>query len=1198
MTNKLIYRGVALFFLAVVLWAQSDRGTITGTVSDPAGAVVANATVQARHVETGGLYEAASTSTGNYTLAQLPVGAYELSVSVAGFKKYVRQGLVVQTAQTYRIDIGLEVGAANESVTVTEQAPMLKTESGELSTNVATAQLNALPVVGIGASAGSAGIRNSFAVTQLVAGTLWLPNNTIRVSGSPANTQTLRVEGQDSSTGLLSNVASYMQPSVDAIQETAIQTSNFAAEFGQVGGGFFNVTMKSGTNAFHGTAYDYFVNEFLNAGTPFTSTAKGLARPVSRRNDWGFTLGGPLVIPHLYDGHNKTFFFVNYERYTESQTINNLPQTVPTAAYRAGNFTSALTGRSVTVAALGQTFAEGAIFDPLTSRVENGRTIRDLFPGNIVPTNRLDPVALKVQDLIPQPNRTGLINNYVPVFVTPRTSAIPGVKIDHMIGRGKLSGYWSKSGSDAPNAVGGAGGDGLGAPISGGRGSFQNGHTIRINYDNPLTPTLLLHVGVGMLHFYYNDQTEETNFDTLARLGLKGTNGLGRFPRFAGLLQAGTGGMVGMGPILQSTHFEERPTGNVSVTWVKGNHTYKFGGELMFSGYPSLVFGPAVGRFNFTGSSTSQPSTIGQNLGGITLGFPYASFLLGAVDNGQIGVPTDTRLGKHSFAGYVQDTWKVTRKFTLDIGLRYDYQTYFREQYGRAAGFSPTLPNPSAGNLPGATIFEGDGPGHCGCNFAKNYPWGFGPRVGAAYQITEKTVFRAGFGVVYGKPSPNNFASQAFSSTESWTSPGLYAPSSYLKDGVPITPVWPRFDAGLFPQLPGQLTSPLFPVDRNAGRPPRQIQWSIGFQRQIIRNLVAEANYVGNRGAWWQGNSLINVNALSPQLLAARGLSLSNPADLTLLSSAVSSATAQQRGFGTAPYAGFPVASTVAQALRPFPMFVDIPYRWAPLGRTWYDSLQLKVTKRYSQGLDMSYQFIYQKDLTMGAETEDPAAASLAASVNDVFNRRNNKYISGFSQPWQHILVMNYTLPKLAINRIAAAVIRDWQMGTVLRYSAGQPIRVPTSTTSLNTYTFQTTFVNRVPGVPLFLQDLNCHCFDPNKELTLNPAAWQNPALGQFGNAAAYYNDYRYQRRPAESISLARIFRLPFVNEGANLMIRAEFSNIFNRTQMNNPVATNAFATRTVNATTGALSGGFGWINTGTVASNPRAGTLVARFTF
>src|SRR6516162_5486579 len=268
MNQRLITLGV--FLCAWAAFAQSDRGTITGTISDPAGAVVAAAPIEVRNVETGAVYQAGSSATGNYVV-QLPTGTYELSVTVPGFKKYVRQNLVVPVAQTLRIDIGLEVGAATESVTITEAAPLLKTESGELSHNVATDTLDNLPVLGIGASAGSAGIRNPYAVLQVLPGADWRPDLSIRLNGMPSNSQALRLEGQDSTNGIASSTQSQTQPSVEAIEEFAIQTSNFAAEFGQAGGGVFNVTMKSGTNQLHGSGYEYFVNEALNAGQPFTN---------------------------------------------------------------------------------------------------------------------------------------------------------------------------------------------------------------------------------------------------------------------------------------------------------------------------------------------------------------------------------------------------------------------------------------------------------------------------------------------------------------------------------------------------------------------------------------------------------------------------------------------------------------------------------------------------------------------------------------------------------------------------------------------------------------------------------------------------------------------------------------------------------------------------------------------------------------
>ena len=322
---------IAFFTLlfAAGLFAQGDRGTITGTIADPAGAVVANAAIEARHVATGTVYDTTSTNTGNYTLTQLPVGNYELTVQVPGFKKYTRAGLTVEVAGILRVDVGLEVGAATESVTVNEAAPLLKTESGELSHNVPTETVDTLPILGIGSSvAGSSAIRNPQAVAYLLPGAYVAENSNLRVNGNPGNTASYRLEGQDASNGQVPATQAQIQPSVDAIQEVTVQTSNFSAEYGLVGGGFFNYTIKSGTNALHGSAYDYLVNEAFNAATPWVN-----AKPTARRNDYGFTAGGPVYIPHVYNGHDKTFFFFNWEQYRETQTINNILLTVPTILY-------------------------------------------------------------------------------------------------------------------------------------------------------------------------------------------------------------------------------------------------------------------------------------------------------------------------------------------------------------------------------------------------------------------------------------------------------------------------------------------------------------------------------------------------------------------------------------------------------------------------------------------------------------------------------------------------------------------------------------------------------------------------------------------------------------------------------------------------------------------------------------------------
>jgi hypothetical protein len=1182
------------------LFAQSDRGTITGTISDPAGAVVPNTPVQVRNTETGAVYDGGSSATGNYVV-QLPAGNYELTVMAQGFKRFVRQNIAVPVAQTVRIDVTLEVGTAAESVTVTEAAPLLKTESGELSHNVTTDTLNKLPVLGVGAAAGAAGIRNPYAVLSVLPGADWQPDASIRLNGMPSNSQSLRLEGQETTNGLASGTQSQTQPSVEAIEEFAIQTSNFSAEFGQAGGGVFNVSMRSGTNQYHGSAYDYFVNEALNAGIPFTNDGNGhLLRPRQRRNDYGFSFGGPVWIPKVYNGHDKTFFFFNFEQFRETTITNNKPLTVPTVNYRNGIFTTAQTGRNLGTDPLGRPILENTIYDPATDQIINGLRERNPFPNNTIPVSRFDPVSLNILQYVPSPTGSTLINNFLPVYSNDRTTGIPSVKIDHSLSATmKLSGYWSRTSTTSPNN------DGLPYPITTSIPTTTTAQTVRINFDQTIRPTLLLHVGAGLL---YTTQNMTASFDP-SKIGFKGSN-TDLFPLLstlpAGGLTAGPPTQGGMSPIGTGSKANlqyPKPTFTASLTWVRGNHTYKFGGEAIFQGFLAHLQTYANAWMYFGYAETGLPSLNGQNLNGGNVGFPFASFMLGRVNSGYFSVPSTVRLGADAYSGYAQDSWKVTRKLTLDYGLRYDFETYLREHTGVMPNASLSTPNPSAGNYPGGLIFEGYGPGKCNCDFAHNYPWAWGPRAGVAYQITPKTVLRAGAGISYGRQNSLNGKTNNAGSSNPYGTASYGDPAFTMQNGIPYQVKFPNFDPGQLP-LPGTIGNPTNLIDQNAGRPSRIIQWSFGVQREVARNLLVEATYIGNRGVWWQANTMRAVNAMTPDRLAGFGLSFSNPVDLQLLASPVNSQLAASRGFNHLPYALFPATATVMQSLRFMPEYTNPVNTWPPLGDTWYNAMQFKTTRRLSHGLDATYSLTWSKQQVVGSEQDYNYFGFIAPATNDVYNRPVNKYLSGYDQPLLSVIAVTYTTPKLTGpgflgNPIMSYLARDWQIGSVLRYGSGLPIQVPAATTNLATYTGQSTFVNRVPGVPLFTQDLNCHCFDPNKVFVLNPAAWANPPLGQFGTAAAYYNDYRYQRHPSENMSLGRNFS---IKERFHIQIRAEFTNIFNRTQPNNPTASNAFATQTRSAN-GNTSGGFGAIitnpSTGAVTfAAPRQGQIVVRFQF
>ena len=1223
-----------LFVFALPLIGQSNRGTITGTVSDPAGAVVPAAAVEARNTETAAVYPVAASSTGNYTIPELPSGTYELTVTAPGFKKFIRPGLIVEAAQTIRADAALEVGSASESVTIQDVAPLLKTESGEVSNTIATKTMDTLPLLAVGSN--SSGIRNPFNIVALLPGAYYQPGPpftgpTVRINGGVAGSETLLIDGMDGTNILGQGANQQNQPGMDSIQEWTVQTSNYSAEFGQAGSSVMNVTMKSGTNTLHGSAYDYFQDEFLNAGQPFTNSGGHLLRPQQRRNDYGFTLGGPVEIPKVYHGRNKTFFFWSWEQFLQGQ--NFLPGTfsVPTAAYRTGDFSAAITAagnKSLGTDPLGRPILADTIYNPNTRTTVGGQTVTDPFPGNKIPQNLWDPVALKIQNLIPAPfcvtgppcNANGVVNNYQNTELVNRHSEVPSLKLDQTLGpKDKLSFFWSRT---LTLTTTGYGEDGAPQPISGTFGGSIYAHRERLNYDRILAPTLLLHLGAGYDADYLGRPSVTPDYDVCGQLGLcsPAFQRPATFPLLTGLSDVAAGGTNIAGPPGRADNKYSIVDAIASLTWVKGNHTFKFGGSAGFQGSYTVTVSNLSGTYGFAAGETAMPylvnTSTGVSLASIGpnhIGLPYASFLLGAVDTAEVDPPSDVRFGKQQWGFYAQDSWKVTRKLTLDLGLRYDYSTWYQEQYGRSPNFAPHLPNPAAGGEAGAVMYQAT----CHCDFAHNYPWGFGPRFGFAWQAIPRTVIRGGFGVeytgtgvaqVFGAASGNASAANRFAPS----TPGL--PIMTLGQGVvingaPLTAAqvaWPNFSTGFYP-IGGVIGSPGPQYyDPNAGRPARQYQWSLSVQREIAPNLVVQASYIGNRGIWWPtyvGSALTNYNYLSNSILAANGLSLSNPADLAILLSPIGQPGAKQFQ-NKLPFANFPLTATVAQSLRPYPQFTTIALVNPPLGDTWYNSLQVTANKRFSHGLQADFAFTWSK-------SEDTFGGT-----PDVQNRALAKGISSLDQPLVMRFGVTYTLPKWGPKAVSW-VVRDWMVNAFAYYASGIPLAVPTTNTTgypsnlalgtINNLTFQTGQDQIRTGQPLYLQDLNCHCFDPNTTFVLNPAAWTNPAPGQYGGQT-YYNDFRGERRPVENFAFGRQFH---VRERLTLNVRAEFTNIFNRTYVNNPtvngVGISPQTAPTCKLPTGGngacqpgsqIVSGFGAINNSTTLYPPRTGQFVAQFQF
>ncbi len=778
--------------------------------------------------------------------------------------------------------------------------------------------------------------------------------------------------------------------------------------------------------------------------------------------------------------------------------------------------------------------------------------------------------------------------------------------------------------------------DGLPEPITAAHQQKVYGWIPRLNYDQSLTPTFLIHAGIGFSRFFNPDHADfpTLDFDAVGQLGFVGsatstqgnwethTKAAG-FPRIVNL-------PVAMGPTTGNNFYDSTFTSVVNTTWIHGNHSYKFGAEYRLPSWVDHGFRGSQGILNFSANETGDPFNSSNNFGTGSVGNVYASFLLGQIDTALVNSVYDLGFRRWDLSFFAQDTWKVMRKLTLDYGVRYDYQTFGHEHHNQWSEFGPQAPNPTVNNIPGALIFEGDGSGRCNCSFTKNYPWAFAPRLGVAYQLNSKTVFRGGVGISYTPVAELFYVTLLTPSGVGVNQLAFYPPGgtfglpgATLKGGLqyPASALTANtLNPGSFPAVPGTVgTTPIW-EDPNAGRPARVLMWSFGLQREVMRGLVVDASYVGNRGVWengpgGNGPSYLDggLNTPNPAIFAKYGIDPTTSAGQATLASPLGSALGKASGVPL-PYPSFPLTAPVLQALRPYPQlsgtvtacsgftFGAPCVLGAPLGRNWYDSLQAKVTKRYDHGLSVISAFTWDK-------AQANPAGTATTNLNNIYNLGNNKGITANDIPFIFNVGFSYELQKYEMlhkSRILTLAIAGWKIGGLLNYQSGTPIATPVSSNNQAAWYGQTTLENRVPGQPLYLANPNCHCVNPTDQFVLNPAAWANPTPGQWGSGSPYYSDFRAPRTPNESANIARVFH---IKERLSLEIRAEFFNIFNRIEYPAPTATSPQGART--CTTGPVAAGsstcsgagtapsgFGAINYSALAVQPRNGQVVARITF
>lgn len=976
-----------------------------------------------------------------------------------------------------------------------------------------------------------------------------------------------------------------------------------------------------------------------------------------------------MRIPKVYNGAGKTFFFFNWEQYRDYQLHQTdfTPPTVPTAAYRSGDFSGLIKASGNTTLKingadykdpLGNTILLGTIFDPSSTRQVvcpagsanctpgTQVTIRSPYPNNMIPASQIDKVSAAIlQKYVPLPQGPNaaagiLTSNYFNPFRGTRITRSPAVKVDqNLTSAMRLSFTWVDNHTESPVQALGLG-EGFPEPITGNAGTFEASPTFRLNYDWTVRPTMIFHWGVGFQEFNFCNCAVTTNYNAASDIGLTGAVLNQTFPRMNAttVTTPQIGGMNVLGPPPQSSSPERHPSTSASLTWIRGNHTYKFGADFRKDYLVTISTANSSGTFSFgqataglqTGNGvTWQPSLDGLTgfSGNTNVGFPFANWLMGSVTSLTLSYPADYRRTKSQTGVYIQDTWRIRRNLTIDYGLRWDYGTYTKEDFGRTAAFSPTTPNPNAGGRLGAYIYEAN----CNCNFANNYPYALAPRLGVAWSVNPKTVVRGGFGIAYGYTpiTPQGIINSVVTPT---LQNGF--DDFRLQGGIPskYNPQWPVFDPG-FGFVPGTvnaLQGGVNFVDPNSGRPDRTYQWNLTVQRELTRDLVVEAAYIGNRNIWAStGGSALAVgfqdlNAVSPQLLQHYGFTVGNLDDANLLNTQWNRLTQSQlatlaaRGVGV-PYAGFPTSGpfvqTVLQAIKPFPQFSSVISPVSPLGKSWYDSVQLQLVKRFSHGLSANVNYTFSKNLQ-------------SISSPDVFNRSVGKDVVGANPPQVLRITFDYTTPyvkgvPVLSNKIVSQFIGGWGLSAAMYYQTGAYMGRPLSG-STNAVS---RWLGRGPGSAQLKKnadgsymnpwstdwtdysgthhtdpiDINCHCFDPEKTVVLNPDAWQTIPDATWTADTSTYAFFRAPRRPSESANLAKNFR---IKERYNFQIRMEFANVFNRSFL--PAPSIAFSpvgaanTLQKSADGRYISGfgSFGNLRNATALGSQRAGQLIVRFSF
>jgi outer membrane receptor protein involved in Fe transport len=1102
-----------------LLFAQGERATISGTVTDPTGAVVPQATITVRNEGTNITNRTESNSTGLFVVAALPPGSYELTAEKPGFRPVKISNIPLSVGLTATVDVRFEVGQITEAVQVTATAIQLESQTSGLGKTVETRRVVELPLLGRDPrqlAALAPGVIPTRGQVGAGGDAIGQAGNA-RISGGLANQNAILMDGGDSR-GFTSGGQSYAFP-LESVAEFKVETATYSSEFGRAGGGVINVASRSGTNQYHGVLYEFLRSDKLNANS-WTNNRNRVARLPFQFNQYGIAAGGPIK-------HDRTFFFLNYEAVRQGSPINFLA-TVPLPAWKTGDFRNALDRNGNQV----------IIYDYLTSKANPsapGTFIRDPFLNNIIPANRIHPISANFLKYWPDPNRpgeqNGQVNNYFKTGKNVTNNDIWFSRIDHVI-NSKHRIFGRFAGSQSDNFPLGF----IDPAFPGAVVSSNPTRNAGISVTSTFTPNFLGEFRISYTRLQNNAVPVSEGFD-LASVGFPASvaNAVTykQFPEIlvqqyatgSGLAVAtfganevtniGAGQTNGNGKTLlpQDTWHAQ-----YHVTWVRGRHHFKAGVDLQRMKMAAFNSRNSGGQFVFDRTYSQGPNPA---VTAINSGNAFASFLLGVPISGSLETTPFMALFQRYNAAYIQDDWRITSRLTLNLGFRYEYTSPYGEKFGQIGYLDTQATDPVTG-LKG--LFKWVPPG--GYHSDPNYKTP-GPRIGIAYQADSKTVIRVASGIFNAANNGLNAAASDFGTGLFTTNAVSLGPPNPIGFTPPVGGSWSNpFAAGLILPQKGVTTfvGQSIRVDFRDHPLAYLANWTLSIQRQINDTTLAEVAYVGTKTTHLFWNRFDNAD--NPLLLQQYGSHLldavPNPFFGKIVGGIGAFSTIQQR-----------------QLLRPFPQYQQILAVRRPYGDAEYQSMTARIEKSYSRGFTLSLAYTLSKLIASTAESN----TWVIGPSNALYNPNYNRGLDANDTPHRLVISHLWDLPlgfgKAHLTKgIPARVLGNWQFAGITVLQAGRPILISApDNTGLLDFSYTNGRADRLHSGVIS---------DPSRTKWFDTGAFRPAAAFTVPTDSLSQPDLRTPWRNAWNWSF---FKNNPIRERYNVQFRAEFYNIFNTPQ-------------------------------------------------